>query len=629
MTTTQRIQWTILPHGPADEGARLASVFVAPRLRSDVGDTLSAYPDFVSWPEVVSATNWQVSVDGADVPSAVAGDPPDQAFWAALFPPTTTVTPYEFDDYADRPMVTYGVGSVVDTLRQLYARTAAAAPDDLPRLYSARHVEPPVLGLDDLLGPLREVIDGELFHVDEPSGRQEVVARRLAAAREQSRQRRTVGPRGGPSPVDPWLGRPEVARALFFHSRPELEPREMPADGDHYRARIGFHEMISALGDHPELLRRLGLVVDLRVEAQDLPDSAPGAPRLIRVTPTLPAPAAPDVVRVDVVHDTAYVSQEVPGVGAVFTATARTPDPLAPPGAVPTGLMPLPESMFRLEQIDVDGAALKAVNAAATVYQPASAEAEQPLHQPDTAGLPALRTGGLLLVQTARTTALQGDFARTLAANASVEQGDSITLYAEDLVRGHRLDILDATTGRWHSLHRVVETVTAERHAGEIPTPGARGLRAAHPRRAGHPSWCGARPERRGVRPRDAGDLGRVEPVRAAGGCRPEPRPPRPGPGYPGDPAQSGEQRPGDHDGPVPDRRRRSRHAAAAAIRARVPSPDAHRGPGRQRAHAAGGRLLADAARRADASAAGPDGQPLPPVRAVAGAGGRPRRGLR
>ena len=474
MITEQRIQWVTLPGGTTSDDGRTVSVFVAPRLRSDGGDTLAAYPDFVSWPETVSATTWQLSIDGVDVPSAVLSEPPEQDFWTALFPSETHVTPYEFDDYADLPMVTYGVGSVIDTLRKLYAQVAAASADGLPRRYSTKNAEPAVDGLDRLLGELHDVISGELFHFAEPAGRHDVVAARLAAARDSSRQLRTLGPRGGREPVDPWPERPEVERALFFHSRPEPEPRPMPADGDHYRKQVDFHQMISALGNHPQLLRRLGLLVDLRLEAADLPDSAPVAPARIRVTPTLPAASpppegVPTVTRVDVVHDTAYVSQDVPGAGPVFAAAHRTPDPLAPPGAVPTGLMPLPEGVFRLEQVDVDGAALKAVNTAATVYQPASTEAEQPLHQPDAVGLPALRTGGLLLVQTGRATALQGNFAKALDANAAVERGDSMTLYAEDLVRGHRLDVLDTTTGTWRSLHQRVESVTAERHAGNIP----------------------------------------------------------------------------------------------------------------------------------------------------------------
>lgn len=477
MTTEQRIQWIALPAGSTDDGGRRLAVFVAPRLRSDEGGTLATYPDFVSWTATVAATTWQVSIGGVDISSTIASRAPDDDLWAALFPAETVVRPYEFDDYADLPMVTFGVGGALDTLRGLYTRVAAAAVDDLPRRYSTRHVEPQVRGLDELLEELREVVRGELFAVREVTDRHHVVASRLAAARDQARARRELGPRGGQQSVDPWPGRPELERALFFHSRPEPQPREMPADGEHYRQGVDFHQMISALGNHRGLLRRLGLVVDLRLEPGDVVDSSPGAPSRIRVTPTLP-PAPPPpvggfaVARVAVVHDTAFVHADVPGMGAVFTAAERTPDPLAPPGAVPTGLIPLPESRFRLEQVDVDGAVLKAVNLAATVYQPASTEAEQPLHQPDIIGLPALRTGGLLLVQTGRADALQSDFSRTLGANTAVENGDSLTLFAEDLVRGHRLDVLDATRGTWRSLHERTESVTARGFEGELTDEG-------------------------------------------------------------------------------------------------------------------------------------------------------------
>lgn len=313
MTTQQRIQWVTVPRGATADGGRLISVFVAPRLRSDEGDTLASYPDFVSWPDTLSGVTWTVSAGGVDVPCTPAGDAAQRAFWTALFPLGTAVTPYRFDDYADLPMVSYDVGAVLDTLRAVYTRVAAAAADDLPRRHSTPNVEPPVHGLADLLDELREVIDGELFHRADPADRQRIVADRLAAARDEARRRRTLGPRGGPLPVDPWPGHPEVERALLFHSRPDPEPRPMPADSEHYRQQIDFHQMISSLGDHPELLRRLGLVVDLRVEAADLPDSAPLAPATIRATPTLP-PGAAAVTRVNLGHETAYVSQELPGI---------------------------------------------------------------------------------------------------------------------------------------------------------------------------------------------------------------------------------------------------------------------------------------------------------------------------
>ena len=67
--------------------------------------------------------------------------------------------------------------------------------------------------------------------------------------------------------------------------RPRTEPREMPADGEHYRATVDFHQMVGSLGDHPDLQRRLGLVVDLAVPA----DALPAPTGFVTATPALAA----------------------------------------------------------------------------------------------------------------------------------------------------------------------------------------------------------------------------------------------------------------------------------------------------------------------------------------------------
>ena len=252
----------------------------------------------------------------------------------------------------------------------------------------------------------------------------------------------------------------------------------MPADGSFYRDAVDVHQMFGALGDHPELLRRLGLVVDLVLD-EGLPPAPVGAPGYVAVVPILPAPAEDDgVTRTQLSHLTAYIHDDVPGDdpdhGVIFVAARAVPDPLGPAGGVPTGLAPLPEATFSLNQVDVDGALLKAVNLAATVARPASTPAAKPLDQPEVAGLPALRTSGLGLVHTGRAAGLQQDFTRALDHNA-VAALDAVTeLHAEDLVRGHRLDVLDASASpAWRSLHARVLTAGAERYAGALdPMPG-------------------------------------------------------------------------------------------------------------------------------------------------------------
>ena len=54
MALSQTLSWVALPSGVTGEGderiLRL-SVFISPRLRTDEGQTLALFPDFLSWPE--------------------------------------------------------------------------------------------------------------------------------------------------------------------------------------------------------------------------------------------------------------------------------------------------------------------------------------------------------------------------------------------------------------------------------------------------------------------------------------------------------------------------------------------------------------------------------------------------
>lgn len=482
MRAEQKLQWIALPHGTTPGGLPRLAAFVAPRLRSD-GNRLADLPDLLDWPTHVAAATWHVEVDGTPYPASVTGPAPDAGLWAALFPPDTLLTPFRFADHADRPLVTYGVQAVLADLRHLYATAAVHGAELVPlRRDEARragHDQERPVGLDDLLGPFLRTLAGRLGEVRTTEDRKELVASLLEDARARSAAARLGGARGLGGPVEPmpagaWT---EQERAVLFHTRPETEPVEMPADGTAYRDAVDLHQMLGALGDHPELLRRLGLVVDLVLD-EGLPRATVDAPGRVAVVPTLPLPDDDGVVRTQLSHLTAYVHDDVPDDdpdhGTVFVAARAVPDPLGPAGGVPTGLAPVPGTAFALNQVDVDGALLKTLNLAATVARPASSADERPPGQPDSAGLPALRTAGLGLVHTGRAAALQEEFVRALEHDTLAGLDEVTELHAEDLVRGHRLDVLDTSTGAgWRSLHERVLTARAGRWAGTLdPMPG-------------------------------------------------------------------------------------------------------------------------------------------------------------
>src|SRR5690606_13640859 len=67
-----------------------------------------------------------------------------------------------------------------------------------------------------------------------------------------------------------------------------LQSAALPTEPD-LAAIYDFHKMIAALGDYPNLLRYLGLVVDLELT---LPATLPADPGLVRVIPSLPTATA-------------------------------------------------------------------------------------------------------------------------------------------------------------------------------------------------------------------------------------------------------------------------------------------------------------------------------------------------
>jgi hypothetical protein len=470
MTIEQRMQWIALPSGTTPDGAALRlSVAVAPRLRTDEAATLDPFPDLHDWPATVRAADLGLERgDGTPVPATVESPPPSSELWQALFPPGTPLAPFEFDDVADRPFVSYGVAETLDSLRQVYSRVAAAAPDDLPSILGRAGVEPPVPGLVDVLDDVLRVRGGQLLgdtrDGDDLDGH---IRDLLAGARAQAARRRTdpaVG-RGGnliePLEADGTVGR-QLERVLLFHRRPAPPVEMPPADSirEHFTATVDFHQMISALGDHPALLRRLGLVVDLTVALADIPEASSLAPLALRVRPTWQSGLPPEQTK-DVLPWTMYVRATV--ADETFFATApRDPDPAVPDPAPPIGLLPLPAPMFSLCQVDVDGAVLKLLNEAASLARAAADPAQQPVDAADTAGLASLRASGLSLVQAGRAAALQTAFGHTLTHDTAVEAGADAVLFEDDLVRGYRLDVL-TVGGIWRSLHERVVTYSVER----------------------------------------------------------------------------------------------------------------------------------------------------------------------
>ncbi len=148
----------------------------------------------------------------------------------------------------------------------------------------------------------------------------------------------------------------------------------------------------------------------------------------------------------------------------MFSAASRTQTKNVGPLQV-FGLLNLDPARFGLAQVDVDGAMHKVIATAEIYNNPDPGRSVKPadpdpaphpeVYDPE-ATLPSMRSSGLQLYIDGRGATTVDAITQSKAFNQALESAGAQPrpFYAEDLVRGFRLDIWDSRTSDWHSLHR-------------------------------------------------------------------------------------------------------------------------------------------------------------------------------
>ena len=244
-------------------------------------------------------------------------------------------------------------------------------------------------------------------------------------------------------------------------------PRDQEADEE-----LDFHDIVARLADHPVLLRALGLLLDFAAPTAQLAGAANTELHSALRWPT-PDSNPPEgwlnASQDDLSPRTAYTL-----AGARFVPLALGPAATPPPqgllplaGAGPAGAGTHPR--FEIMPFDVDGAALRMVNVAESDH-------DQPPPFADTSpGLPTLRSVGFALVDKARSDEHERRLLRA-DQRATVSGLLGPALSADNLTAGYRVDVFDATTGRWYSLcQRRVRYSIGNVQIGQ--EPGADGVR--------------------------------------------------------------------------------------------------------------------------------------------------------
>ncbi len=417
----QTIIWTALPKGISDDGKNLLlSVVVSPRLDTGGPDLkLIAFPAFSNWP----AQPLQIFIQfSGQAPTAATILPPaaDPALWQALFPAEeTTVRSFVPADHTKQLIHAFPVANVVEYLRKLYATVGVASPTDLPLIAE----------LAQKGATLVRTVEGngrEWWNLDDGL-EQELFGR-------YKKLKTTALPPGPPEPAMDFF------RARHFH-RFRGGKREVPVPLPDF----DFHQAVTMLGDHPLLMRRLGLVIDVSV-------------------PLAGQPASDTVQVASVEHGFASDDQPLRTRYLLDTATKRfLPAPKAG-SDMADGMLRLGSADFSIQQVDVDGAALKAIDYANQLYMRQQGRLKTADSPPDD-GLPALRAGGVSVVRTGRAVRLSNTFKTVTQTNTNLNHQNPPELSADDVTRGFRVDVLDGS-GSWRSLCRRSVTYRVGRLAG-------------------------------------------------------------------------------------------------------------------------------------------------------------------
>lgn len=267
---------------------------------------------------------------------------------------------------------------------------------------------------------------------------------------------------GGPSA--------DAIRATVFHQRRSpIDPTPLPT-ADDLSSGIDFQRLISAAGEYPALLRRLGLLFDLTVPVDALPADIDRAK--VRVIPDWKPRLTP---REATANASPWTFFERQSFRPFARPVARGEGSVSVPYDV---LSPQPTvgPALSVAQVDIDGAILKLLNTARTLGHRWQSLVD-PIDAERTTGLASLRSAGYALLRADAPGVLNGRFnaiANLETALAAHPDGE-FDLYADDLTRGYRLDVWDAERDKWFSLHeRSVEFALAS-EATAIPVAADEG----------------------------------------------------------------------------------------------------------------------------------------------------------
>ncbi len=508
----QEIHITALPAGiiPGRNGGEpqlKLSAFISIKVKNTGDTTLAALPDLMDWTTTIRKAKWLLMRnDATPVEVSPVTDAIDEALWKKLFTPTIKVKAFAQEDLSQKPMFTFNVQHVLAYLHQSFESVGKAHVDKLP----------PV---ETFTGNrfFTDIADIGLLKVDPAQ-----VARQAGSAealkltqfyekRNYSKERFTTQTAKETIPAYSRMMSPALTFQHFrtFHDPAALRQRASipPMPNPDFE----FHDILSVLTLYPQLLRKLGLVIDVLMPLSKTPFVLANETGTVRLVPSgINFTTATDISAPPTAYEktpNGYYTQEKAG------------------SDIDKGHLKVDTEDFTILQVDTDGAAMKmaammdtlqlklaqqSFELAKFTFRPLPLLAVTSTRKPVVAGnmvingavqtplysdldnvkreeaMPGMRSAGIaiaknnmagfLLLKSATMLNFAGlMFQKVLAVPPVFKSNNanyflpSGTLYTDDLVQGYRMDIAYSNQPSvWYSLHRKQDSYTYKPVSGAV-----------------------------------------------------------------------------------------------------------------------------------------------------------------
>ncbi len=452
---------TALPYSAAASERFHVSLFVTHRLTPDGAQgVLSDFAIARDWTSKLA--NARITLRGG---AAAGGDfeiecaplltQLDESLWPRVFPGSMAVRPWRVPNHTATAWHTFPAHRMQRHALLLHGASIISSPVSPPSatgnaltapLLEALGVAPRMLTLsrlfdrgDDKSGPYGGAMDLA------------VTERLDALVKKGGLAQGNAGPDDAPALL-PMLTDLHRARRFYQRDEDETAYRERPLAGATLAAIVkpkpDFHERAGMLGDLSPLLRKLGLIIDLKVDDVARLSSATwiqGDIVFTRVTrgPTLRRRQPRTACKV---------------VGQTFSAVSSS-------GDYELGMLKLAdEGRFTVLDLDPDASALKLEQFVRTMPRLVALEKNG---DAVTSAPSTLRATGIAVARHNRAAQLHARVDDAAGKDAALLAGTAPLITLEQVNRGLRLEVWDDVSGRWHSLHERRLSVTVE-GAGEI-----------------------------------------------------------------------------------------------------------------------------------------------------------------